>query len=91
MLTSSIKPVIEVHSKGYAVTRGKELDNAHSENQQKIYFRPIINIHKEGIYGAEALFRWNHPDKGLLTPSARNFDTISPICLGLHQCLICTP
>jgi len=48
----------------------KELDGALREDQLELYYQPIIDIRFGGIAGAEALLRWNHPVKGLLTPDA---------------------
>lgn len=38
------------------------------ENELELYFQPQVNIITNKIIGAEALIRWNHPQKGLLTP-----------------------
>ncbi|MDK8465452.1 GGDEF and EAL domain-containing protein [Marinobacter sp. SS13-12] len=48
----------------------RELYDALRDNQLEVYYQPIIDIHTGAIYGAEALLRWNHPCKGLLTPDA---------------------
>ncbi|MFO8140305.1 MAG: EAL domain-containing protein [Marinobacter sp.] len=48
----------------------RELDHALRENQLELYYQPIIDIRTGAIAGAEALLRWHHPDKGLLTPAA---------------------
>ena len=32
------------------------------------YFQPIVNMNTGMVEGFEALARWNHPEKGLLTP-----------------------
>lgn len=48
----------------------RELDDALRENQLEVYYQPIIDIRTREISRAEALLRWNHPHKGLLTPSA---------------------
>lgn len=48
---------------------GKELINALNEDQFILYFQPQINLETNEISGAEALLRWNHPEKGLLSPS----------------------
>ncbi|GGY67599.1 putative bifunctional diguanylate cyclase/phosphodiesterase [Marinobacter zhanjiangensis] len=48
----------------------RELNDALGENQLEVYYQPIIDIHTGAITRAEALLRWNHPDKGLLTPDA---------------------
>ncbi|WP_291493385.1 EAL domain-containing protein [Desulfurella sp.] len=34
----------------------------------ELYFQPIYNTHSKAITHAEALIRWNHPKKGLLSP-----------------------
>lgn len=33
-----------------------------------VYYQPKLNIHSREILGAEALVRWNHPKRGLLSP-----------------------
>ncbi|MBS9405733.1 diguanylate cyclase, partial [Halomonas sp. TRM85114] len=48
----------------------RELDDALSENQLEVYYQPIIDIRTGAISKAEALLRWNHPNKGLLPPAA---------------------
>lgn len=40
------------------------------EGQFELYFQPQINAETDCIVGAEALVRWNHPDRGLLGPGA---------------------
>ena len=36
--------------------------------EREVYYQPLINIASGKIICAEALLRWRHPDKGLLTP-----------------------
>lgn len=45
-----------------------ELRNAISASQFKLYYQPIIDIETGEILALEALLRWHHPDKGLVTP-----------------------
>jgi diguanylate cyclase (GGDEF)-like protein len=33
-----------------------------------LYYQPLIDIQSGGIYGLEALLRWNKPDQGLILP-----------------------
>ncbi|HEU5163611.1 MAG TPA: EAL domain-containing protein [Thermoanaerobaculia bacterium] len=33
-----------------------------------LYYQPLIDIQSGGIYGLEALLRWNNPDQGLVLP-----------------------
>lgn len=45
-----------------------EAQKALDEEQFVVYLQPKTNIHTEEPYGAEALVRWQHPDKGLVSP-----------------------
>jgi len=48
------------HDLAYAVDLG----------QLKMFFQPIVTIKDETLRSAEALIRWEHPEKGLLSPDA---------------------
>jgi EAL domain-containing protein (putative c-di-GMP-specific phosphodiesterase class I) len=37
-------------------------------DQFELYYQPIIDLQSLNITGAEALIRWNHPQKGLISP-----------------------
>ena len=37
-------------------------------NQFEVYYQPIINMETGEIKKAEALIRWNHPERGLVSP-----------------------
>ena len=45
-----------------------ELKIAISKDQFEMYYQAIINMKTKEIIAAEALVRWNHPNKGVLTP-----------------------
>ena len=47
-----------------------DLAFAVDRNQFEIHFQPIVNIIDNSLYSIEALIRWQHPDKGLLSPDA---------------------
>lgn len=46
-----------------------------------VYYQPIVNIHSGTLIGFEALVRWQHPVRGLLTPAAF-LDVAEEIGLG---------
>lgn len=69
------------HNRSYAIC-GKDILNEMQEQDQlismiseafrteqfAIYAQPYVSLNENGIYGCEALVRWNHPTKGLLKP-----------------------
>lgn len=46
-----------------------QMQNALDAKQFEIYLQPKYNLKTELPYGAEALVRWRHPEKGLLSPA----------------------
>lgn len=56
---------------GDVIKKGKiqmDLGNAMYNNEFMVYYQPLVDISTMRVYGMEALLRWNHPQKGLLTP-----------------------
>ena len=45
-----------------------ELQRALERNEFLVYYQPIVNLKTHEIHGFEALVRWKHPERGLLTP-----------------------
>lgn len=43
------------------------IENALKEGQFELFYQPRISIEKESMIGVEALIRWNHPTRGLLS------------------------
>ncbi|MEK5444780.1 putative bifunctional diguanylate cyclase/phosphodiesterase [Fredinandcohnia sp. FSL W7-1320] len=48
----------------------QNLKEALEKNQFELYYQPQFEIQTGTFRGAEALLRWNHPDKGLVSPDA---------------------
>ncbi|MBI5921349.1 MAG: EAL domain-containing protein, partial [Betaproteobacteria bacterium] len=48
----------------------KDLRGALANNQLLLHYQPQVDLYSGEILGLEALLRWQHPDKGLLPPSA---------------------
>ncbi len=46
----------------------KELRTAIDKQQWQLLFQPKLDINDNKIIGAEALIRWQHPERGLLSP-----------------------
>ena len=53
-----------------AYTRASEedLDRGLRHGELEVQFQPIMDIHSGEIAGAEALMRWNHPQRGIVAP-----------------------
>ena len=47
-----------------------ELRDALAQGQFVLYLQPKVDMHLGTVVGAEALARWKHPDKGVLSPAA---------------------
>jgi len=45
-----------------------EIELAFSKSEFCLYYQPKVNMLTGKAYGAEALIRWNHPEKGLVPP-----------------------
>ena len=48
----------------------QDLRNALAASEFELYYQPLSNLANDSITGFEALIRWHHPDKGLVSPGA---------------------
>ncbi|MCD2317038.1 EAL domain-containing protein [Sphingomonas sp. IC-11] len=48
----------------------EEVERAALEGEFELLFQPQIRLNDGAVVGAEALLRWRHPQRGLLTPEA---------------------
>lgn len=73
--------IVDDYAKPYAVYNGgmrdgfvtkkemtSELQRALSNKEFKVYYQPIYDVKTGSIVSAEALVRWEHPVKGLISP-----------------------
>src|SRR5438477_8304347 len=47
----------------------QDLRKALSAGEFELYYQPVVNLESNEICGFEALIRWNHPGKGLVSPA----------------------
>lgn len=48
----------------------QEMEQALEDKKFVMYLQPMVDLHIYQIYSAEALVRWEHPEKGVLSPYA---------------------
>ncbi len=46
-----------------------DLRKAMKNNELEVFYQPKVNVHTKRIESAEALVRWRHPARGLISPS----------------------
>lgn len=47
-----------------------DLRNAISRREFVLFYQPVIDLHTQRLSGAEALIRWRHPTRGLISPDS---------------------
>ena len=46
-----------------------QFEEAIGSQDFKVYFQPKVSLRTKKVEGAEALVRWQHPERGLLSPA----------------------
>jgi diguanylate cyclase (GGDEF)-like protein/PAS domain S-box-containing protein len=59
---------LETLAPGDSVALESELRQALASDQLDVFYQPIIRLSDRSVAGFEALLRWQHPVKGLLSP-----------------------
>ena len=47
----------------------QDMRRALPAGQFELYYQPVVNLQTSAISGFEALIRWNHPQRGLISPA----------------------
>ncbi len=50
--------------------RRERLRQAIKDDELILYYQPIVHLVSDNTVGAEALVRWDHPERGILSPAA---------------------
>lgn len=51
------------------MTLAKDIEHAIKNHEFEVYYQPKFDLKNERFVGAEALVRWRHPTKGLVSPA----------------------
>jgi diguanylate cyclase (GGDEF)-like protein/PAS domain S-box-containing protein len=57
----------EIKSRSEVISR---ITQALVHDEFQLYFQPKVNMRTGALVGVEALIRWNHPERGVLSPAA---------------------
>jgi diguanylate cyclase (GGDEF)-like protein/PAS domain S-box-containing protein len=58
--------MVEIAEQRYRLE--EELRHTIRQGQLQLYYQPIIELAENRLVGAEALIRWNHPERGMIPP-----------------------
>src|SRR6185437_4984772 len=50
-------------------TMEQDLRKALPSGEFELHFQPVVNLQSNAISGFEALVRWNHPERGMISPA----------------------
>ena len=76
---------LEELAPGDAVALETDLRRAVEDGQLDLYYQPIVRLADNSVAGFEALLRWNHPTRGLVSPAdfiAHSEETGTIVALG---------
>ncbi len=54
--------------KQYEIELYNEMHDALKNREFELYYQPLVDMKSDTVLGAEALIRWNHPKRGLVSP-----------------------
>jgi diguanylate cyclase (GGDEF)-like protein len=63
------EPAMDEHMQARR-TMEQDLRKALPSGEFELYYQPVVNLRSGTVSGFEALIRWNHPQRGLISPAA---------------------
>jgi diguanylate cyclase (GGDEF)-like protein len=63
----SYYPHYDTHQQEHLSLLG-ELRHAVETNQLRLYYQPKVSLHSANVNAVEALLRWQHPERGIVSP-----------------------
>ncbi|MGH6881674.1 MAG: EAL domain-containing protein, partial [Hypericibacter sp.] len=66
----ALRLLLQKVAAGHGEISEKMLDEAVERDELDLYYQPYLDLRSRRIVGAEALARWQHPQRGLIPPSA---------------------
>lgn len=58
-----------MHTRAVTLLRlESDLRRAIDKQELCVFYQPIVSVESRHLYGFEALVRWNHPDRGIVSP-----------------------
>ena len=58
------------------------MEEALLQRQFEVYYQPVVDLNTGDVVSAEALVRWNHPEKGMVSPGFFHSDFLSIMALS---------
>lgn len=46
-----------------------DLRDAAEQGHLELHYQPVIGLRDQGVWGCEALMRWHHPERGMVSPA----------------------
>ena len=62
------EPAMDAHVKTRRILE-TDLRKAIADQALEVYYQPCLSLHSNRITGCEALLRWRHPERGMISPA----------------------
>jgi diguanylate cyclase (GGDEF)-like protein len=62
------EPAMDAHVRARRMLE-TDLRKAIADEALEVYYQPCIDLHSNRITGCEALWRWRHPERGMISPA----------------------